>query len=303
MSVELLPVGHEVIASVPATSANVGPAYDSAGLALDLADEVTAVRERSGSGLRIEVEGEGADSVPRDGTHLVVRSIAAGLAAAGMAVSGLPDMTLRCRNRIPHGRGLGSSSAAIIGGLLLARGLVRDGRAMLDDDEILRLATNIEGHPDNVAPALLGGFTIAWTTEGVGRAVRCEPHPDLLAVAFVPAADLSTVCARAMLPSRVPLADAAFNVARAGLLVHAVTRDPTFLFEATADRLHQQYRRDAYPDSWELVTWLRDRGHAAFVSGAGPSVAVLSAGPVSATLPSSGGFARMNLGIRRTDGT
>lgn len=268
----LLPVGHRVEVTIPATSANLGPGYDCAGLALAWYDDLSLVRTEAGTGLRIFIDGEGADELTLDRTHLVVQAFNAGLEAAGVRCA---DVELRCVNRIPHGRGLGSSSAAIIGGLLLARELLGDQSQALNDDAILSLATDMEGHPDNVAPALLGGFTIAWTASGVGRAVRKQPHPDLRAVVFVPEDRLATFVARELLPTAVPLSDATFNLARAALLVEAVTNRPDLLFEATTDRLHQDYRRDAYPNSWSLVRSLRGAGHAAYVSGAGPAVVVL----------------------------
>lgn len=286
MSATQVPVGSTARARVSATSANLGPGYDTAGLALGLFDELTAVAEPAGAGLSIEVDGHGVDSLPRDDAHLVARSLRAGLTALGTAA---PDLTLTCVNRIPHGRGLGSSSAAIIGGLLLARGLAAGGAATLDDADVVRIATEIEGHPDNVAPALLGGFTIAWIADGIGRAVRAEPHPDIRAVAWIPETELPTARARQALPREVPFADATHNVSRASLLVHAMTRDPALLFEATDDRLHQQYRRSSYPESWALVEALRADGHAAFVSGAGPTVLVLAAGdPGTLAVPTSG---------------
>lgn len=288
-------VGHEVRVEVPATSANLGPGYDCLGLALELVDELVMRREQAGSGLRIVVEGEGADHVPRDDSHLVVRALRAGLLAAGAE---WPDVTLRCRNRIPHGRGLGSSSAAIVGGLMLARGLLRNGASVLDDRRMLALATDLEGHPDNVAPALLGGFTVAWTDGGSGRAVRLDPHPDLSATVFVPAATLSTERARGLLPAEVPAADASFNVARASLLVHAITSDPTLLFPATEDRLHQDYRRDAYPDSLRLVRRLRSTGRAAVISGAGPTVLVPVTGAGALPPIEAEGFTRRDLAVR-----
>lgn len=295
MGVDLRPVGGEVRVRVPATSANLGPGYDSLGLALDLVDDLSVRREEPGTGLRIEVSGEGAGVVPLDGTHLVIRALRAGLASVGVEVA---DLTLVCRNRIPHGRGLGSSSAAIVGGLTLARGLLLEGERRLGEQHLLTLATDIEGHPDNVAPSLMGGFTIAWMEGEAGRAIRCEPHPELAAVAFVPATSLSTKLARGLLPDQVPRDDVAFNVARTGLLVHAITHDPGLLFEATGDRLHQDYRREAYPASWELMHSLRSAGQAAVISGAGPTVLVLAQGSDNLPTITPGGFARQVLAVR-----
>ncbi|MDP3972654.1 MAG: homoserine kinase [Candidatus Nanopelagicales bacterium] len=295
MGGDLRPVGCEVRVRVPATSANLGPGYDSLGLALDLVDDLSVRREEPGTGLRIEVSGEGAGVVPLDENHLVIRALRAGLASVGVEVT---DLTLVCRNRIPHGRGLGSSSAAIVGGLTLARALLREGERRLDEQHLLTLATDIEGHPDNVAPALMGGFTIAWMEGETGRAIRCEPHPELAAVAFVPATSLSTELARGLLPDQVPRDDVAFNVARTGLLVHAIIHDPGLLFAATGDRLHQDYRREAYPASWELMHSLRSGGQAAVISGAGPTVLVLAQGSDKLPTISPAGFTRQVLAVR-----
>ena len=261
---------------VPATSANLGPGYDCLGLALALYDEIEA--SIAPDGLVVEVTGEGAGEVPTDGSHLVVRAM---LAAFDHLGGRPPGLKVRCLNRIPHARGLGSSSAAIVGGILAARTLARseiladlDADA-LDDAAVLRLAAGIEGHPDNVAPCLLGGFTIAWTEPDGAHAVRLQPAPDLEPVVFVPAERGLTAQARGLLPERIPHADAAANVARAALLVHALTSDPDLLFAATEDRLHQDYRAPVQERSAALLRHLRAAGVPAVVSGAGPSVLAL----------------------------
>jgi homoserine kinase len=182
-------------------------------------------------------------------------------------------------NRIPQARGLGSSSAAIVGGVQLARALVKDGMTLLGAEDALRVAATLEGHPDNVAPCLLGGFTIAWTEGGGARAVRLEVPVNVRPTVFVPDERGLTSTARAALPPGVPHADAAFNAARAALLVHALTNDPALLFPATEDRLHQGYRAEAMPGTTSLVAALRSVGVAAVVSGAGPSVLALTAVP------------------------
>jgi homoserine kinase len=250
-----------VVVRVPATSANLGPGFDSLGLALTLHDEVEA-RVTAG-GVSVEVTGEGAGDLPGDETHLVVRAMLRAFDALGGRP---PGIALRCRNRIPQARGLGSSSAAIVAGIVLARGLVEDGAARMDDDDALALADDIEGHPDNVAPCLLGGLTIAWSERGI--------RP----VLFVPEERGLTEAARAALPKTVPHADAAFNAGRAALLVHALAGDPGRLFAATEDRLHQAYRSDGMPLTAELVAQLRGEGVAAVVSGAGPSVLAFGVG-------------------------
>lgn len=258
---------------VPATSANLGPGFDSLGLALGLYDEVLA--RVTPSGLAIDVDGEGGESVLRDESHLVVRSMRAAFAALDAVPAGLE---LVCRNAIPHARGLGSSAAAITAGVLLARGLVSDGAERLSDDDVLALCAQLEGHADNVAPCLLGGFTIAWMQDGRARAVRRDPHPDVAPVVLVPPMSSSTAVARGLLPAEVPHADAAFTAARAALLVAAITDDPALLLPATEDRLHQRYRTPALPDTVALVDRLRDAGLPAVVSGAGPTVLVLARG-------------------------
>jgi homoserine kinase len=261
---------------VPATSANLGPGFDALGAALALHD-VVEVRAVSTTGAVVDVLGEGAGSVPTDDEHLVVRAIREGLDHAGASQVGL---SLTCTNAIPHGRGLGSSAAAVVAGLLVARALVAEPEA-LDDDTVLALATAMEGHPDNAAPALLGGVTVAWTDDAV-HAVRLPVHPDVLPVAIVPPHQLSTRRARGVLPPQVPHADAAFQAGRAALLVEALCRRPDLLFPATEDRLHQEYRRSVMPQSLALVGALRARGVAAVVSGAGPTVLALArrtAGP------------------------
>jgi len=259
---------------VPATSANLGPGFDSLGLALSRYDEVTAAV--TDSGLSIEVTG--ADEVARDESHLVVRAMQATFDRLGGRP---PGLRLSCRNDIPHGRGLGSSAAAIVAGVLLARALTVDGRQQLDRAAVLALASELEGHPDNVAACLLGGFTIAWTESGVGQAIRLEPV-GIAPVLFVPAEQSATHQARAALPAQVPHADAAFNLSRAALLVAALTGQPQWLLAATEDRLHQGYRADTMPATSRLVSELRQHGLAAVVSGAGSSVLVLAAGPEQA---------------------
>jgi homoserine kinase len=262
--------------TVPATSANLGPGFDSLGLALDLRDEL--VGEITGSGLEIEVRGVGADEVPRDGSHLVVRAMRAAFKA--MAVTP-PGLRLDCANAIPHGRGLGSSAAAIVGGAALARALVAEGRTLLDDAALLRIAAGIEGHPDNVAPALHGGFVISGREGADFYAVPASVDPRVSAVVFVPPEPVSTELARGLLPETVAHADAAADAGRTALLVAALAERPDCLFLATRDFLHQEFRRPAMPDSLALVDRLRDDGIAAIVSGAGPTVLAFTDGQTS----------------------
>jgi homoserine kinase len=186
-----------------------------------------------------------------------------------------PGVVLRCRNGIPQGRGLGSSAAAIVAGILLARALVEEGQTLLPDDEVLGLATRMEGHPDNVAAALLGGFTTAWvdsTDDGHASAVTRATHPAVVPVIFIPQQSMPTKHARTLLDDTVSRADAVFNLGRTALLAHAIVSDPNLLFPATEDRLHQDARAHAYPESHALVMTLREEGLPAVVSGAGPTV-------------------------------
>jgi homoserine kinase len=281
---------------VPATSANLGPGFDALGLALDLTDELTA--HITGDGFRVTVTGEGAGDVAtgRLATgeeHLVLASMLR--AFDRMGVDRPEGVTLTCHNQIPHARGLGSSSAAIVAGVVLARALAADagsGRAGLDDAAALRLAAEIEGHPDNVAPCLLGGFTIAWTGRGGAQAVRTEPDPAVKPMIYIPETRALTAAARAALPATVPHTDAVFNAARVALLVHALTTDPSKLFEATEDRLHQPYRAPALPETATLVSLLRRARIPAVVSGAGPSVLALIRPGDEAVEPPDGWCAR-----------
>ncbi|MBQ1020386.1 homoserine kinase [Micromonospora sp. D93] len=259
---------------VPATSANLGPGFDALGLALGLYDDVAA--EVASGGVRVTVTGQGAAELPDDDRHLVVRAMRAAFDVLGAHPDGL---SVECVNRIPQARGLGSSSAAIVAGVLLARALVVDGGHRLDDAGALRLAAEIEGHPDNVAPCLLGGFTVAWSEPGGARAVSLPVADAVRPTVFVPSERGLTATARAALPATVPHGDAALTAGRAALLVHALTTDPTLLLPATVDRLHQDYRAAGMPGTSSLVNALREAGVAAVVSGAGPTVLALSGPP------------------------
>jgi len=257
---------------VPATSANLGPAFDSAGLALTRHDVLEFAE--TGSGLAVEVSGVGAGELPTDESHLVVRAFRAACAELGWSPAGLRVVA---ENTIPQGRGMGSSAAAVVAGVVGAWALCPDVGAV-DRDAVLRLTTELEGHPDNVAACLLGGATLSWMTPEGARAARLDVAPSVAPVVLVPGGTLSTHVARGLLPETVPHADAAHAAGRAGLLVHALTRQPALLLDATEDRLHQRQRAAAMPDSIALVDRLRDRGLAAVVSGAGPSVLVLTSG-------------------------
>ena len=269
-------LGVPVTVRVPASSANLGPGFDSMGLALAVHDVVTVEASEpaaDGPRARVDVAGEGAGSVPTGEDHLVVRAIRAGLQRAGVVP---PTLRLSCVNAIPHGKGLGSSAAAVVAGLVAARGLLADP-APLDDDTVFALATAAEGHPDNAAAAVFGGFVLSWVDDGVGhlpgaRCVGLPVDPRVRLVACVPDFELPTSAARAMLPASVPHGDAAFTAARAALLVEALTRRPDLLFTATQERLHQAARGPAMPAAAALLAALRRDGVPAVVSGAGPSL-------------------------------
>jgi homoserine kinase len=256
---------------VPATSANLGPGFDALGLALMLHDDVVA--RVTDSGLSVDVAGMGAATVARNARNLVVRAMRAAFDRLGGRPTGLEVV---CANRIPHGRGLGSSAAAIVAGIVAARSLVAGGAERLDDAAALALATEMEGHPDNVAACLLGGLTLAWTDSDGAHAERLDLDASIAPVAFVPGSSSSTKATRRLLPESVPHADAATNAGRAALLVDALRRRPERLLTATEDRLHQPYRAEAMPRTAALLEELRDRGIPAVVSGAGPTVLALT---------------------------
>jgi len=259
---------------VPATSANLGPGFDALGLALARYDDVQAAV--TPGGLAIEVSGEGEHTSGAGEDHLVVRAMRAAFAAAGRQP---PGLGLRCVNRIPHGRGLGSSAAAIVAGVVAANALLTCGGAPgLADDELYALAAGIEGHPDNVAACLAGGLTIAWLQDGVPRLVRLSPLPEIAPVVCIAPGALATARARRALPETVTHADAAANAGRSALLVAALTADPSVLLAATEDLLHQPYRAPVMPATADLVGRLRGAGIPAVVSGAGPSVLAFPAG-------------------------
>lgn len=267
-------LGRTVAVRVPATSANLGPGFDTLGLALSVYDELTVTALEPGR-LEIAVSGQGSDAVPLDASHLVVRSIAYAFEAVGRP---LPGLRLDARNVIPHGRGLGSSGAAVVSGLLAAKGLL-EGDVELGADTLLRLATELEGHPDNVAPALFGGLTIAWLDETGPQHKKLLVHRGVSPLVFVPDFTMSTKAARDLQPLNVPREDAVFNVSRSALLIAALTQSPELLLAATEDKLHQNYRAQAMPETDRLVRTLRASGFPAVVSGAGPSVLVLADGP------------------------
>lgn len=263
--------GQTITVRVPATSANLGPGFDVLGLALNVHDEIR-LETTDDAAVSVRVLGEGAASLPTDETHLVARTIREFWAAEGCEPTGF---VLTAHNVIPHGRGMGSSAAAIVSALWAANAALPEDR-QLETVELFQRAAILEGHPDNVAPAVFGGLTISWQEdiESFGT-VRAKLSEDLVPVLMVPDVELSTHRARGLLPASVPHSVAASNGGRVGLLVHALASDLTLLHMATADQLHQDFRAEAMPDSAALIAELRELGYAAVVSGAGPTVMVM----------------------------
>ncbi|WP_156685788.1 homoserine kinase [Mycobacterium sp. Marseille-P9652] len=273
---ETLPAGLSASAVVSASSANLGPGFDSIGLALSLCDEI--VVETTESGLVVQVEGEGAGQVPLGPEHLVVRAIERGLQAVGVRA---PGLTVRCRNAIPHSRGLGSSAAAVVGGLAAVNGLVAQSDSEpLSTTRLIQLSSEFEGHPDNASAAVLGGAVVSWsecTGDGPDyRAVPLRLHPDIRLFCAIPEERSLTAETRVLLPARVSHEDARFNVSRAALLVVALTERPDLLMAATEDVLHQRQRGPAMPASAEYMRLLRRLNVAVTLSGAGPSLIALT---------------------------
>ena len=288
---------------VPATSANLGPGFDSLGLALALQDRYIA-QVLDEQVIDIDISGEGADALPRNEKNLVIKSMYKGFEFLGGKPRGI---ALRALNVIPHSRGLGSSASAIVGGLSLARALVLGGNERMSNEDMLNLANEMEGHPDNVAAAIFGGATIAWQEvqhgHNVALSVQVEVDPRISAVAFIPSTSVSTSKARKMLPDLITHADAVKNSAHTALLVHALQHRPDLLHTATEDFLHQSYRADAMPSSFTLLMKLRRAGVAAFISGAGPTILVLHTGGSAEvdelTRAAGDTFTAMALGISR----
>ncbi len=294
--------------SVPASSANIGPGFDCFGIALELRDRYAA-QVLDDETFDVDVTGEGADEVKKDSKNLVIKSMLRGFEHMGAKPRGI---ALRALNVIPHGRGLGSSASAIVGGLTLARSLVLTGGQYMSDEDLITLATELEGHPDNVAAAFYGGATLAWSesktssvgdTKNIGRAVSLRVDDRIKALLLVPNNQLATAKARKLLPEIIPHQDAVLNSSRTALLVHALAERPDLLFIATEDLLHQKYRAQAMPKTIALVEKLRGAGLAAVVSGAGPSVMVLYSGAedeidqLESVAP---GFTAMKLAIAKT---
>ena len=267
-------IGRVVSVKVPATSANLGPGFDTLGMALSFYDELQ-VEAVAGNEITVEVHGEGAGEVPTDGSNLVAKTIAY---VFDRYKQPMPGLKLIAHNVIPHGRGMGSSGAAVVSGIKAAKGLL-EGIVEISSNELLDIATELEGHPDNVAPALFGGLTIAWEDESGPHHKKLFVHRGVSPLELVPAHKMSTALARSLQPDSVPHDDAVFNVSRSALLIAALTQSPELMMAATEDKLHQEYRAEAMPETNALIQLMRSHGHAAVVSGAGPSVLVLASDP------------------------
>jgi homoserine kinase len=261
-----------VRARAPATSANLGPAFDAAGIALDWWDELEA---RPAPADAIQVSGEQAELLSTGRDNLVAVAMRRLAKAAGAA---LPPLHLSVVKGFPLGRGFGSSAAAVVLGLVAARELVAPD---FPEAELLALACELEGHPDNATPCLQGGATLAWVEDGRPRWRAVPTHPDLVAMALVAPEPMATSEARRLLPERVPFAVAAHTGGRSAMLPLALAGDAELLLPATEDLLHQPHRLAHTPDGAELLERLRAAGHAAFVSGAGPSLLVLCPRPAA----------------------
>jgi homoserine kinase len=284
MTLQTTPGLTSVTVEVPATSANLGPGFDALGLALDHYDDVTV--ELIPSGVEISIEGEGTELESLGERHLIVKVIRQTFDRIS-ALTGTefapPGIRLTCVNRIPHSRGMGSSSAAIVAGIVAAKALHPHGAGFAGE---LALATEIEGHPDNVAPCLAGGLTIAWMTQDGPRLVRLDLEKEV--VLFVPDQRLATERARGLLPETISHHDAAANSGRTALLIAALTTKlgDDVLLDATEDRLHQSYRAPAMPESAALVDRLRKAGVPAVISGAGPTVLAFGSATTTSQLDS-----------------
>jgi homoserine kinase len=272
-----IPAGQQVTVRVPATSANLGPGYDSLGLALSLYDTLTVETLDTGE-LLFELAGEGAETLPRDANHLVVKAMTAALSRLGFRHSGL---RITADNVNPHGRGLGSSACAVVAAVVAANALV-PAASQRGLDWILQVTSEMEGHPDNVAPAIFGGLALSWQDSDQYSSTCAEVVRQVIPIVAVPDYELSTEAARALLPASVGHHAAAMNSGRAALLIHALTQKPEFLLAGTEDYLHQSYRAEAMRPSAELIASLRKAGYAAVVSGAGPTVLVLANGEAEA---------------------
>ena len=271
--------GLAVRITVPASTANLGPGFDAVGLALGILDGYAVEVLPEPGHLEVVLEGEGAGRLPRDASHLVARRLREALEACGIGWLEGYGLRLTCANTIPMSAGLGSSATAIVAGLGLGFALARGGDLTSADLGLVNTHAGIaEGHPDNSSASVFGGLTVSWMPSPlVVRTARPRLHPDVVPVVLVPVDErLDTTTARAVLGPQVARAEAVQQAGRAALLVHALTTDPSLLLDATQDWLHQEQRRPAYPVTMGAVDTLRGLGHAAVVSGAGPTVVCLT---------------------------
>lgn len=274
---------------VPASSGNLGPGFDTMGMAHDVWDEVSATLTTGVS--RVVILGEGNNTLPKDDSHLIVRTMRETFERLGAPT---PGIDLVCRNSIPHGKGMGSSAAALAAGVMLVRELLGAPDAFTKD-EVFNIVAGYEGHPDNAAPAIYGGATVSWREGERYKTAQLHVSQKVKTTLLVPDEVLLTATARAALPETVPLVDAAFNASRSALMVHALTQDPELLFAATGDRLHQQYRAESMAHTATVLKALREAGWPAVVSGAGPSILVFAeVDPAMANILAQQGFRTVN---------
>ena len=267
---------NSIYVKAPATTANLGPGFDCLGMALDLWNslEVSYAADLTGNGPMVEVTGHGAGELAADSSNLIYRSMKFLFQEAGQE---LPPVSLRCHNEIPLARGLGSSAAAIAGGLVAANALSGGSFAAKD---LLEMAATMEGHPDNVAAAVLGGMQLVLRDESLLYTAPITTPPELQVVLFVPEVRIATEDARAVLPSHISVADAVHNTSRIALLVAGMaTNHPEYLRLATEDRIHQPYRQPLFPAMKVIFAAARDAGAlGVFLSGSGSTVLALTQG-------------------------
>ncbi|OQR80987.1 homoserine kinase [Achlya hypogyna] len=264
-----------VTVRVPATTANMGPGFDSIGMALDIWNELTVERADEFSFVN---EGEGSDVLPTDETNLVVVGLKAAFKAAGQE---MPTLRILCRNRIPFARGLGSSSAGIVAGIIAGLVIAGHELSVYGKEELLQIAAGIEGHPDNVAPCIYGGLQLGIFTDNRWYSSRVQIPDGMQCVLFIPETTGKTSTARAILPAKIDRADAVYNIGRAAILVNAFrSGNLPELRHAVQDKLHQPQRGEAqYPHLFPLIDAALEAGaHGCFLSGAGPSVLAITSG-------------------------
>lgn len=260
--------------AAPATTANLGPGYDCLGMALDIWNTIDVVLLPTGTASSVAVSGEGEGELESGPENLVYRSMEFLYREMGRE---LPPVRVSCSNEIPLARGLGSSAAAISGGLIAANAMAG---GQFGHRDLLEMAATIEGHPDNVAAAVMGGLQLVVTEESTLYTVPVSVPAAIHAVLFIPDRRIATADARAVLPKELPVADAVHNMSRLALLVAGMaTNHPEYLDIATQDRLHQPYRQPLFPAMKLLMKAARDAGAlGAFLSGSGSTVLALTQG-------------------------